>query len=366
MTPDMDLVWEKFHPMPEEVRRAILIHFLTMPDNTILFEGKADTMQYYTNDYIFTGILDLDGNLLDFNFYNDPYYAEYGVYSDFIFNFDTTALYAIGNFARGPYSIPASIIEMDMNFNITGFSEFFDGDYLHAPTSVAWLPNGNMILTDRENNYGSETEGLLVKLVDPDFNFIRDTFMVRPGMVKTPVFNGLDYTDPDNIWIATFDANFWSDEVFHVQIFDSEMNLKGVKEFGGDNKQYWFYNLLATSDGGCLITGVVRACDTCENNNGYLFKLMPEDVITDVNEKTINPYTVEVYPNPFHEKLTVRTNMPGFVIISILDFTGNELMESEIPRTGLNLSTGQLSKGIYFYKIIENGNVIKCGKLLKQ
>jgi hypothetical protein len=369
MTTDMVLVWEKMHSMPEEVTRAILIHFLTLPDNTILFEGKADTLQEYTNDFIFTGVLDLDGNLLDFHFYNDPYYAEYGVFSDFIFNFDTTAIYAIGNFARGPYSIPISIIEMDMNYNITNYSQYFDGEHLTAPTSVAWLPNGNLILADRENNYGSDTEGLLVKLVDPDFNFIRDTFMIRPGMVKVPVFNGLDYTDPDNIWIATFNAmgGFMPDEVFHVQVFDSEMNLKGVKEFGGEKKLYRFYNLLATSDGGCLITGQVPACDSCENNNGYLFKLMPEDVITTgVNEQpVVDPYSVEVYPNPFDECLTLNTKYPGLVI-SVHDFTGNKVFESKIPITSVNFSTGQLSNGMYFYKIVENGNVIKCGKLLKQ
>jgi len=368
-TPEMEIIWETYHHMPNEVRKGRLIHFLTMPDNTILFQGKADTMLTYTNDYIFTGYLDLNGNLLDLKFFYNPFMKEFGVYSDMIFNFDTTAIFFFGRFARGPSNFTTSFFEIDFDFNLISFSEYVGGEYLTAPTSVAWLPNGNLILADRENNYGAKAEGLLVMLLAPDFTFIQDTFMVRPGMVKIPVFNGLDYTDPNNIWIATFNAMGSSTptEVFHVQVFDSEMNLKGVKEYGGEKKLYRFYNLLATSDGGCLITGQVPACDSCANNNGYLFKVMPEDVvITAINEQPgkVN-YSVEVFPNPFRENLSVYTNAQGLTI-SVHNFTSNKVIEEEIQTTGLNLKTGHLSKGIYFYQIFEKGIVIKHGKLIKQ
>lgn len=368
MTPGMELVWEKFHPMPDEVRNETLIHFLTMPDNTILFEGKADTSQNNLNDFIFTGLIDLDGNLLDFHFYIDPYYADFGVYSELTFNFDTTAIYIIGDLVKGPYSITTSFIELDMDLNVTSSSQLFDGSLLTSPTSVAWLPNGNLILADRENNYGSETEGLLVKLLDSDLTFIRDTFMVRPGMVYIPICKGLDYTDPDNIWIATFNAmgSPTPDEIFHVQVFDSDMDLKGVKECGGEKKYYRFFNLLATSDGGCLLSGMVPACDTCENNNAYLFKLMPADVVVtgDNDQSYHNTYSVEVFPNPFFESLNVKTNKKG-LNLSIYDFMGKEVIGSEISISGLNLNTGCLNKGIYIYRISEQGKIIKNGKLIK-
>ncbi|MFU8844699.1 MAG: T9SS type A sorting domain-containing protein [Bacteroidales bacterium] len=367
-TPEMEIIWETYHHMPNEVRKGRLIHFLTMPDNTILFQGKADTSEMYTTNYIFTGYLDLNGNLLDLKFFYNPFMKEFGVYSDMIFNFDTTAIFFFGSFARGPSNFTTSFFEIDFDFNLISFSEYVGGKFLTAPTSVAWLPNGNLILADRENNYGAKAEGLLVMLLAPDFTFIQDTFMVRPGMVYLPMFNGLDYTDPDNIWIATFNAMGSSTptEVFHVQVFDSEMNLKGVKEYGGEKKLYRFYNLLATSDGGCLITGQVPACDTCQNNSGYLFKVMPEDVvITSINEQSCKvTYSVEVFPNPFTENLTVHANAQGLTI-SVHDFTGNKVIETEIQTTGVNLKTGHLSKGIYFYQIFENGNVIKHGKLIK-
>jgi hypothetical protein len=367
-TPEMEIVWEKSHPMPDEVRKGLLINFLTMPDNTILFQGKADTMLMYTNDYIFTGYLDLNGNLLDLKFFYNPFMKDHGVYSDMIFNFDTTAVYFFGSFARGPSNFSTTFFEIDFDFNLISFSEYVGGKYLKTPISVAWLPNGNLILAVRENNYGAKAEGLLVMLLAPDFTFTLDTFMVRPGMVYLPMFNGLDYTDPDNIWIATFNmmGSSTPTSVFHVQVFDSEMNLKGVKEYGGKKKLYRFYNLLATSDGGCLITGEVPVCDTCENHNGYLFKVMPEDfVITAINEQSSKAaYSVEVFPNPFRENLSVHANAEG-LRISVHDFTGNKVIEAEIQTTGLNLNTGHLGLGIYFYQIFENGNVVKSGKLIK-
>ncbi|MCB0824137.1 MAG: T9SS type A sorting domain-containing protein [Bacteroidales bacterium] len=367
-TPDMQLVWEKYYPMPNEVTKAILIHFLTLPDNSILFSGKADTLENYTNDFIFNGILDLNGNLQDFNFYIDPYFAEYGVYSDFLYNFDSTAYYSIGNFTRGPYGIPVSFIEMDLDFNITNYTEFFNGTYFGTPLTAKWLPNGNLIIASRDNDYWSETEGLLVQIFDPDFNFVKDTFMIRPGMVYLPVFNGMDYTDPNNIWIATYNAmgGPTPNEVFYVQVFDSNMNLKGVQEFGGEKKLYRFYNLLATSDGGCLITGQVPACDTCENYNGYLFKTMPEDVVTQTQEHhSENQLSIDVYPNPFNEFINIRSDEID-MSIQIFDFTGNLIIDSGIIIQNTKLNTIHLSEGLYFYQFKHKQHVVKHGKLIKQ
>lgn len=367
-TPDIQLVWEKYHPMPNEVTKTILIHFLTLPDNSILFSGKADTLENYTNDFIFNGILDLDGNLQDFNFYIDPYFAEYGVYSDFLYNFDSTAYYSIGNFTRGPYGIPVSFIEMDLDFNITNYTEFFNGSYFGTPLTSKWLPNGNLIIASRDNDYWSETEGLLVQLFDPDFNFVKDTFMVRPGMVYLPVFNGMDYTDPNNIWIATYNAmgSPTPNEVFHVEVFDSDLNLKGEKEYGGNKKKYWFYNLLATPDGGCLLTGLVPACDTCENNNGYLFKLMPEDIITHTHEhQSDNQFSIDVSPNPFNDFITIRSDKIG-LSVQVYDFSGNLVIDSEMINQNFEINTTQFSFGLYFYQIKHKYHVIKYGKLLKK
>jgi len=139
-----------------------------------------------------------------------------------------------------------------------------------------------------------------------------------------------------------------------------------MKMYGGDQR-YWFYNLIATSDGGCIMTGMVGDYDGADNTNGYLIKVMPEDIVTNAEETPLPfDYDVAVFPNPFTDHLyfeTVRKNLR----LSLTDNTGKEVANeklTEITRAGLD--TGHLLPGIYYYKINDKGREIQTGKLIKQ
>ncbi|MEZ5147620.1 MAG: T9SS type A sorting domain-containing protein [Bacteroidales bacterium] len=150
-----------------------------------------------------------------------------------------------------------------------------------------------------------------------------------------------------------------------MQVFDSNMNLKGVQEFGGEKTLPFFYNLLATSDGGCLITGQVPACDTCENYNGYLFKTMPEDVVIQTQEHhSENQLSIDVYPNPFNEFINIRSDEIDMSIRFLI--SGNLIIDSGIIIQNTKLNTIHLSEGLYFYQFKHKQHVVKHGKLLKQ
>ncbi|MEZ5197830.1 MAG: hypothetical protein R2764_16015 [Bacteroidales bacterium] len=309
LTNSFNLVWEKFHLFPSPYRDCKIIHHLILPDNTVLIEGKADSSQYSFNDLLFTVLLDQDGSLLDFNFYE--HWKEYGVYSDMIFNQDTTAIQFFGSFAYLSIGIVATYFEMDLDLNIINSSiksELPNGDYINSPFSIAWLPSGNLISSDRWVDYGVGDLGLKMTLMDEELNVLQTHTIEYGGFCYTPVYDGLGYVDPDNIWVTTFRgaSTSWPGiELLHLHIFDSNLNLKGVKEYG--DTRYWLWNQVVTSDGGCLVTGMIPDCEGCDNHDGYILKVMPKDVITKIPEISDSlQNNISVYPNPFNESITIK------------------------------------------------------------
>jgi len=368
LTNSFSLVWEKFHLFPSPYRDCMIIHHLIMPDNTVLIEGKADSSQYSFNDLLFTVLLDQDGCLLDFNFYE--HWKEYGVYSDMIFNQDTTAIQFFGSFAYLSIGIIATYFEMDLELNIINSSiksELPNGDYIFTPFSIAWLPSGNLISSERWNENGYDDKGLKMMLMDEELNIIQTNTIEYGGYCYTPVYDGLGFVDPDYIWVTTFrgaPTNWPGIEKLHLHIFDSNLNLKGVKEYG--DTRYWLWNQLVTSDGGCLLTGMIPDCEGCDNHDGYILKVMPEDVITktpEISEGQQN--NISFYPNPFNESITIKFGYSGLDFY-MFDFTGQLVLEFNSQFNNCKVNTTDITNGLYFYKIIMDGKNIQSGKLLKK
>ena len=187
--------------------------------------------------------------------------------------------------------------------------------------------------------------------------------------MKLPVNKGLGYIDPNTIWIARFDGtltNVTGTEVFRFYIFDSNLNLKGVKEYGGTTR-YWFYDLLVTSDGGCLLTGMVPDYEGSWNHDAYVIKVMPEDILTFAEETPFDfDRDVLVFPNPFSTEINVQTVRENLTF-NIFDVAGKLVLSKKIDQIpNYTLSTGNINPGFYFYTVSDNGRVIQTGKLIKQ
>ena len=79
--------------------------------------------------------------------------------------------------------------------------------------------------------------------------------------------------------------------------------------------------------------------------------------------------TVTVAPNPFRTFTTIiinnasQTNNYEF---RIYNFLGIEVMHTTIMKKLTKLETGNLSKGIYFYKMIGKDQTIHSGKLVSK
>lgn len=364
----LEIIWEKMYPIPTAYIHHALVDFLIGPDSNIIVYGKADSSQYSSDDLIYTALFSMDGEKLDFRFYND--WRDFGVYNEMIFKPDSSGFYIIGDINKN-YQ-PKDWLEIDNNLNIVSFGNIENNlSYLHSPLSSKWLSDGNMIIANLSSGITVPSyQDLEVRIVDPQFNLVRDTIIYYPNEhVYIPVNKGLDFDDENLIWVATFEAEYLflpGTEVFNFHIFDSNLNLKGVKQYGGD-RRYWFYALMVTSDGGCLLTGMVPDNDGSYNLDAYIIKVMPEDILT-LSEETLYAFDkdVLVFPNPFSTEINCQTVRKDLTF-NLFDMAGKFILSEEIdPIPNFSTPTGFINAGFYFYIIENDGRIIQSGKLLKK
>jgi hypothetical protein len=181
----------------------------------------------------------------------------------------------------------------------------------------------------------------------------------------------MDFVYEDMIWVATFNQDFphfSGNEIYRVYIYDSGLNLKGMKTYGGDSR-WWFEHLLATSDGGCILTGIIReeGGTQFEDIDFFIRKFAADDIISAAEDTPMeNDRDVALYPNPVQDYLHIETARKN-LNIRIMDNLGRIVHQQKIrslPHDKANLNT--LTKGVYFYQILDDHRVIQNGKFIKQ
>ncbi len=370
MTQDLDIVWEKMYPIPFPPHHSThrIENFLITPDNNIIIEGRIDTSLYDFNDILYLAKYDMEGNQIIFKPFMD--WKDSMVGSDLIFKPDSTGFYLFGNFAYGSIGYSKNWIEFDMELNVVDHGFIMDGlCYISCPLTVKRLEGGNIIMANKGTLINpNQPHELEMRVMDQDLNLLKDTVLLHDEYVDIPDHRGMGFTDENNIWVATFEMippNFMGTDVFRFFIFDANLKLKGMKVYGGDTR-YWFFDLLATSDGGCLLTGIVPEYEGSDSNDSYLIKVMPSDIITNAEE---TPYErdmdVFVYPNPFCYELKTETLRTGLTL-TLFDSMGRLVFKKQIGSIPYSVvSTGNLLPGFYFYQISNKSLIVQSGKLMK-
>lgn len=75
--------------------------------------------------------------------------------------------------------------------------------------------------------------------------------------------------------------------------------------------------------------------------------------------------TLNIYPNPFVDELTIELCDSGTAKITQYNLYGQALFYKAISNT-TTLSTDHLPDGMYFYAISQNQNLVKTGKMIRQ
>jgi len=362
MTTDLEVISEKYHFLiPDGYDLFSIYDMVVDNDNHIVLAGHFDNYEGTTGNSLLLGKLDMEGNLLNFNHIESIWFD--GVQdADLITKSDANGYYY---FNGGSYEL----VELNNDLEYVGASNIIDPPhYLGSNVSAKYLPNGNLAFVS-QSDYDTSYYDLHLQIFTSDLECIYDTVIMEEGRQSPALFKGIDYVDPENIWVVAH--NDWvaptGTEIYKIYLFDSQFNVKGSKYYGGDTR-YDFYHLLATQDGGCLLTGNIKQEQGTMLRDIFIKKVMPEDVLTGNEEKVFSDLKdVLVYPNPFSDRIYFKTDRENLTF-TLYNSNGQIVYKSDIAANRMNeINTSSFSPGYYIYSITNsNGKAIDGGKLLKK
>ncbi|PKP49045.1 MAG: hypothetical protein CVT92_15555 [Bacteroidetes bacterium HGW-Bacteroidetes-1] len=366
ISPDLELVWEKMDSIEEVHLHAShwLKTFLLTHENEVIIQGAVDTVQYGQNNFIFLAKYDLEGNRLDYKSFINCKDSEYG---SLMLNADSSGFYLFGELTVEPAY--RTWIEFDFAFNYldSGTLETNFGP-AWAPVTGSWLSTGNFITANKFNVPGMNVKGLEMRLYSPGKQLLKSTVVYHDKTIRIPERKGMGFIDENNIWVATFEdipPDFSGAENIRFFVFDNEINLKGSMTQEGEIR-YWLWDLLATNDTACIVSGFVgENPDVTNYYDNYILKVRLNDVVTGINKQEKKAGTsVEIWPVPVGETLHLKSNIDSELLI--MNAKGQQISTHPIKK-GYNLITlTGLSSGIYLIAIRQNENIIETYKIIKQ
>jgi hypothetical protein len=149
----------------------------------------------------------------------------------------------------------------------------------------------------------------------------------------------------------------------HIAIhkMDTTLNVAWSYLIGGD-AYYMTRSINTTSDGGCIIAAT-RYDEALQNqeNDVYLIAMGPDGLDTSIDDEPSDNEVV-IYPNPGNNVLNLDIREKHFVV-QLYNNTGQLVLTKENQR---RINTSALRSGIYFYRIIKDGEILSSGKWVKR
>lgn len=178
---------------------------------------------------------------------------------------------------------------------------------------------------------------------------------------------GIDFRNPDTLYytgtkhiIISFNPN--GPSWILVGQLDESLQPRYQRIYGGDG-YYWTLNVLATRDGGCLISSLLHDHEL-NKDDLFIMKLNPEGLITGTKTLIAPLHYAIVWPNPARNLLIVEyTNQKG--ILSIFDVNGKVVHQEMIQEGRNDIDISGLNAGFYIYQIQVESEAIESGKFIK-
>jgi hypothetical protein len=177
-----------------------------------------------------------------------------------------------------------------------------------------------------------------------------------------------DFIHHDSIWLAgTHNDHYGSGIPSWISVYqlDSNLNPRSVNYYGGD-KYYCSFNVLATSDGGCLLTAIYDEYEGEQQWDVFILKLNRIDIITSAEFLPVNNENsgVSIFPNPGREKISVCTLKTG-TSLSLFKLNGKQVLKVNLKKGPNTIDCSFLPPGTYIYSINRNNTVKNTGKWIK-
>lgn len=155
-----------------------------------------------------------------------------------------------------------------------------------------------------------------------------------------------------------------------IEVFKTDLSGQKFFEFyyGGYGK-YWLTDVLATKDGGCVVTGTwwdfYNYPNNYDQNDAFIMKIGPDGIVTNMHnmQRLENSPNVLIYPNPGGDVLSVSSKLSN-LYLRLFDQSGRFIMKKNFNQE-TTINTSNLETGTYIYFIYQDKKQVKSGKWIK-
>ena len=254
--------------------------------------------------------------------------------------------------------------------NVTNYSipnEFALAGMTNRPTAIAPYQNGYVMVAQAQDEFERTFRTYLIQL-DGDGNEVEVTAFL--DSIDHTVFNIYTNTQ-DEIFVLGLDMTEYSvtDWAWQHQVikWDGTDNLMWKKRNGADNIINWHSNGIQTKDGSFISVGHIFRAPTPRRNPIIVKTDCQGNIEWDYTPCSINDdNTPLIFPNPSSGIYHIQFNEEIDVSIYVYDLNGRIVNEmSEVNSSVLNLDLSSLSRGVYSYRMVLDGEIV-FGKLIKQ
>ena len=156
-----------------------------------------------------------------------------------------------------------------------------------------------------------------------------------------------------------------------LTLFDYDLNMEKQLYYGDGVKAYYGMDIIATSDGGFAMCGLVNDPQNTTNPQPDMFvlKVNSEGLMTGNNEVE-QPEVTEVilWPNPGNDVIHLKSaSQLTNASFELYNPSGILCLTQKLSAgTHQTINTEHLTAGIYPYRIINGNRVVKTGKWIKK
>ena len=280
--------------------------------------------------------------------------------------------YSFCSYLDGPLGDPpGAMVKLNNSFDIEGLYPI----PLLSLNNYSPLKFGDDIIINTNKSHampGSDDNDIILMKIDTVANpiydhplgMLGDTSDYAPYMNGTSQIGLTDFYASGTANLIEYDPFYGNGQNNWIMLGKFSANLEEywLKYFGGD-AYYHTYSMTTTSDHGCLVVATRYDDEHPENDRDiYVLKVNDEGLVT--WDETIQPSAdvYKAYPNPGKNVLNLDIREKNFVF-QLYNNTGQLVLTKENQRS---INTSAMSRGIYFYRIIKDGEILSSGKWVKR
>jgi hypothetical protein len=234
-----------------------------------------------------------------------------------------------------------------------------------SPSGIIAVEDGNYLMAGGAGNGPAR----MIK-ADPDGNVIWQRNYSHPESTggSNYLFQSIELAD-GRIAACGLTNNTLDGDAGWLILTDATGNLQWQRKYNRNQFTDLFYHVLATDDGGFLLSGQAIVPEN-SSQDAWLLKVDSvgctyADCLVGVDELNSSKVVADVWPNPADQFINIEWQRQGEAEIRLLDMTGKEILRKQSHDQREAMDVSHLPNGLYLLNLVQ-GEVKSSLKVVVQ